>query len=75
VRREFPTSHHEGFDGIFPAKLENEMNTDEQALLQKMAGTLDEILGELRKGSERHEELDQSNADAEYKRQNPYENV
>lgn len=51
------------------------MNTDEQALLQKMAGTLEEILSELRKGSVRHEELDQANADAEYKLRNPYENI
>ena len=51
------------------------MNTDEQALLQKMAGTLEEILSELRKGRERHKELDQSNADAEYKLRNPYDNV
>ena len=51
------------------------MNTDEQALLEKMAGTLEEILNELRKGRERHEQLDQSNADAEHKIQNPYENV
>ena len=51
------------------------MHTDEQALLQKIAGTLEEILSELRKGSERHEELDQANADAEYKLRNPYENV
>ncbi len=51
------------------------MNTDEQALLQKIAGTLEEILSELRKGSERHQELDQANADVEYKRQNPFDNV
>ena len=51
------------------------MNTDEQALLEKIAGILEEILAELRKGSERHEELDQATADAEHKRQNPYENV
>lgn len=51
------------------------MLTDEQALLQKMAGTLEEILGELRKGRDRHEELDQANAEAEHKLRNPYENV
>ena len=51
------------------------MNTDEQSLLEKIAGTLEEILAELRQGSERHKELDQATADAEYKRQNPYENV
>ncbi len=51
------------------------MSTDEQALLQRIAGTLDDILAELRKGSERHEELDQSKADAEFKRQNPFENI
>ncbi len=55
--------------------MEERMNTDEQALLEKIAGTLEEILAELRKGSERHEELDQASADAEYKLQNPYENV
>ena len=52
--------------------MEERMNTDEQSLLQKIAGTLEEILAELRKGSERHEELDQASADSEYKRQNPY---
>jgi len=51
------------------------MNADEQDLLKKIASTLEEILAELRKGSERHEELDQATADAEHKRQNPYENV
>ncbi len=51
------------------------MNTDDQAILQKIADTLDQILTELRKGSDRHEELDQASADAEYKRQNPYDNV
>ncbi len=55
--------------------MEERMNTDEQALLQKIAGTLEEILSELRKGSERHQELDQANADVEYKRQNPFDNV
>ncbi len=55
--------------------MEERVNTDEHALLQKIAGTLEEILAELRKGSERHQELDQANADAEYKRQNPYDNV
>ncbi len=51
------------------------MNTDEQVLLKKIAGTLEEILAELRRGSERHEELDQASADAEHKRQNPFENI
>ena len=51
------------------------MNTDERPLLEKIAGTLEEILGELRKGRERHEELDESAAAAEYKIRNPYENV
>ncbi len=51
------------------------MNTDERLLLEKMAGTLEEILNELRKGRERHKELDESNAAAEHKIQNPYENV
>jgi hypothetical protein len=55
--------------------MEAEMNTDERPLLEKMAVTLDEILIELRKGRERHKELDESNAAAEYKIQNPYENV
>ena len=51
------------------------MNSDESPVLEKIAATLDEILAELRKGSERHKELDESNAAAEYKIQNPYENV
>ncbi len=51
------------------------MNTDDQTLLQRIAGTLEEILAELRKGSERHEELDQASVDAESKRQNPYDKV
>ncbi len=51
------------------------MNTEEQPLLERIAGTLDDILSELRKAGERHKELDESNAAAEYKIQNPYENV
>lgn len=48
---------------------------DEQTLLTRIAGTLDEILAELRKGSERHEQLDQTNAEAEELRKDPYSNV
>jgi hypothetical protein len=55
--------------------MEDGMNTGDQALLQKIASILEEILAELRKGSERHQELDQASADVEYKRQNPFENV
>jgi len=51
------------------------MHTDEQPLLQRIASTLEEILAELRKGSERNEQLDQSNADAEELRKDPYSNV
>lgn len=51
------------------------MTTDERPLLEKISRTLEEILGELRKGRQRHEELDESKAAAEYKIQNPYENV
>ena len=51
------------------------MNTDERPLLEKIAGTLEEILSELRKGRERHKELDEAAAAAEYKLRNPYENV
>ena len=51
------------------------MNIEDRPLLEKMSATLDEILIELRKGRERHRELDESNAAAEYKIQNPYENV
>jgi hypothetical protein len=51
------------------------MATDEQALLQRIASTLDEILAELRRASERHAQLDRSNAEAEETRQNPYSNV
>jgi hypothetical protein len=55
--------------------MEDQMNTDERPLLEKIAGTLEEILSELRKGRERHKELDESAAAAEYKIRNPYENV
>ena len=51
------------------------MSTDDHAVLLKMANTLDEILIELRKGTDRHEELDQSNADAEELRKDPYSNI
>ncbi len=51
------------------------MSTDDQALLQRMANTLDDILLELRKGTDRHQEIDQSNVDAEELRKNPYSNV
>lgn len=51
------------------------MNTDERPLLEKIAGTLEEILSELRKGRQRHEELDKATAAAEYKIRHPYENV
>lgn len=63
-------------DGLLPAlKMEDQMNTDERPLLEKIAGTLEEILSELRKGRERHKELDEAAAAAEYKLRNPYENV
>ena len=58
-----------------PVKMEDQLNTDERPLLAKIAGTLEAILSEMRKGNERHKELDESNAAAEYKLQNPYENV
>ncbi len=51
------------------------MQTDEQTLLQRIASTLDQILAELRKGSERHEQLDQISADAEELRKDPFSNV
>lgn len=55
------------------------MTTDERPLLEKIAGTLEEILSELRKGRQRHEELDKAAAAAaaaaEYKIRHPYENV
>jgi hypothetical protein len=55
--------------------MEESMQTEDRPLLEKIAATLDDILTELRKGSERHKDLDESNAAAEYKLQNPYENV
>ena len=55
--------------------MEKPMATTEEALLQKIAGTLDDILGELRRGADRHEELDKSNAEAEDLRRNPFHNV
>ena len=41
------------------------MSTSEEVLLQKIAGTLDDILVELRRGADRHEAIDKSEADAE----------
>ncbi|HLO21783.1 MAG TPA: hypothetical protein VK192_15005 [Sphingomicrobium sp.] len=51
------------------------MNTNEEVLLQKMADTLDSILVELRRGADRHDELDKSAAKAEDIRRNPYRNI
>jgi hypothetical protein len=51
------------------------MSTNEEALLQKIAGTLENILGELRRGADRHDELDKSAAEAEDLRSNPYRNT
>jgi uncharacterized protein involved in exopolysaccharide biosynthesis len=51
------------------------MQTDDQSLLEKIASTLDQILAELRKAGERHEQLDQSNAEAEQLRKDPYSNI
>ena len=51
------------------------MATEEQALLQRIATTLDEMLAEMRRASERHSELDRSAAEAEHARRNPYQNV
>lgn len=51
------------------------MATDEQALLERIATTLDEMLVEMRRASERHSELDKSAAEAEHALQNPYSNV
>jgi hypothetical protein len=43
----------------------------EEALLQKIAGTLDDILVELRRGADRHDEIDKSAVEAEETRRNP----
>jgi hypothetical protein len=51
------------------------MAADEQALLQRIATTLDEMLVEMRRASERHSELDKTSADAAHLRQNPFSNV
>jgi hypothetical protein len=51
------------------------MQTDNQALLERIASTLDQILAELRKSSERHEQLDQSKAEAEELRKDPFSNI
>jgi hypothetical protein len=61
--------------GIQSFKEGKSMQTDEQPLLQRIASTLDQILAELRKGSERHDQLDQSNAEAEELRKDPFSNV
>ena len=49
--------------------------TDESSTLERIATTLDEILVELRKGSERHQQLDQSTAAAEELRKDPFSNI
>jgi hypothetical protein len=51
------------------------MNTNDEALLQKIAGTLENILQELRRGGDRHDELDKVNAEAEDLRRNPYRDI
>ena len=51
------------------------MNTNEHELLERIATTLDEMLVEMRRASERHSELDKVSADAEHLRQNPFQNV
>ena len=51
------------------------MQTENNPVLDRIANTLEDILSELRKAGERHRELDETNAAAEYKLQNPYENV
>jgi hypothetical protein len=51
------------------------MNTTEEALLQTIADKLDSILAELRRGADRHDELDKSLAEAEDIRRNPYRNI
>jgi hypothetical protein len=49
--------------------------TDENSALDRIATTLDAILAELRKGTERHEQLDQSTAAAEELRKDPFSNI
>ena len=49
--------------------------TDDSTTLNKISATLDDILAELRKGSERHEQLDQTNAAAEELRKDPFSNI
>ena len=51
------------------------MQMEDSQVLDRIANTLEDILSELRKAGERHRELDETNAAAEYKLQNPYENV
>lgn len=51
------------------------MDITQNALLERMAATLDQMLAEMRQANERHLQLDQSAADAEHARRNPYENV
>lgn len=49
--------------------------TNESTTLDRIAATLDEILVELRKGSDRHEQLDESNAAADELRKDPFSNI
>jgi hypothetical protein len=55
--------------------MEKAMTTNEEGLLQKISGTLESILEELRRGGDRHDELDKANAEAEDLRRNPYRNI
>ena len=49
--------------------------TDEASTLERIAATLDDILAELRKGTERHEQLDETTAAAEELRKDPFSNI
>jgi len=51
------------------------LGTEEHTLLQRIANTLEEMLLEMRRASERHEQLDKSAAEAEHAIQNPYSNI
>lgn len=51
------------------------MATNEQYLLERIASTLDQMLDEMKQANRRHEQLDQSNADAETALKDRYKNL
>lgn len=51
------------------------MTSNEEQLLQRIADTLDKMLEEMQQANMRHQELDQSKADAEAATRDRYKNL